>query len=85
MAEPTQSLPDGRPLLNIAAESGSLTWTTALLKFHEDELIDAQDGNDWTRLHYTMDRGHLHIARALVESNRLIKAYDKMAGRLFMQ
>lgn len=77
MADPTQSLSDGRSLLHIAAESGSLTWTTALLKFHEDKLIDAQDGNDWTPLHYAMDREHLHIARALVESHCLIEVYDK--------
>jgi ankyrin repeat protein len=77
MADPTQNLSDGRSLLHIAAESGSLAWTTALLKFNKDALIDARDGNNWTPLHYTIDREHLHIARALVESDCLIEAYDE--------
>jgi ankyrin repeat protein len=76
MVDPTQKLSDGRSLLHIAAESGSLAWTMALLKFNRDTLIDARDGNNWTPLHYAIDREHLHITRALVESNCLIEVYD---------
>lgn len=77
IADPTLSLSDGRSLLHVAAESGSLTWTTALLKIYEDKLIDALDRNKWTPLHYAIDREHLDIARTLVESNCMIEAYDE--------
>jgi len=76
MVDPTQILSNSRSLLHIAAGSGSLAWTTALLNFNRDTLIDARDGNNWTPLHYAIDREHLHISRALVESNCLIEAYD---------
>ncbi|KAF2682172.1 ankyrin [Lentithecium fluviatile CBS 122367] len=77
MADSSKTLADGRSLLHIAAQSGSLVWATALLKFHEDQLVDARDENDWTALHYAVDREHAHIARKLLDSDCLIEAYDK--------
>lgn len=75
-ADPMQKLSDGRTLLHIAAESGSVAWATALLKFHRDQLLNALDENEWTPLHFAMDREHLDVARVLVDSNCLIEVYD---------
>jgi ankyrin repeat protein len=77
MAEPNILLPDGRSLLHVAAQSGSLIWTTTLLEFHEERLIDARDENEWTPLHYSVDKGHTEIARKLISSKCLVKAFDK--------
>jgi ankyrin repeat protein len=77
MADPKILLSNGRSLLHIAAQSGSLIWTTALLEFHEEQLIDARDENDWTPLHYAVDQGHTDIAQKLISSKCLVKAFDK--------
>jgi hypothetical protein len=51
MADPGVLLPDDRSLLHLAAQSGSLIWTTTLLESHAERLIDARDANGWTPLH----------------------------------
>ncbi|KUL83371.1 hypothetical protein ZTR_11270 [Talaromyces verruculosus] len=63
-------LEDGRYLLHVAAQSGSLAWTTSLLKFH-NEMLDMADGNSWTALHYAVDQGHENIVSHLLGENCL--------------
>ncbi|KAN0094142.1 ankyrin [Hyaloscypha variabilis] len=77
IADPEILLPDGRSLLHVAAQSGSLIWTTALLKFHEERLIDTQDENGWTPLHYAVDKGHTKVAQKLISSKCLVNVFDK--------
>jgi ankyrin repeat protein len=75
-ADPSRMLVDGRSLLHVAAESGSLVWVTALLKSHEDWLIDAKDANGWTPLHYAVDGEHPEIVTKLLDSDCQIGIYD---------
>ncbi|KAJ6133492.1 hypothetical protein N7471_008707 [Penicillium samsonianum] len=60
------SLDDGRCLLHVAAQSGSLTWTISLLEFHK-EMLNATDQDSWTPLHYAADRGHENIVSYLLD------------------
>ena len=77
MADPKIILPDERSLLHLAAQSGSLIWTTALLESHEEQLIDAEDNNGWTPLHYAVDQGHPAIALKLISAKCLVNHPDK--------
>lgn len=77
IADPNILLPDGRSLLHVAAQSGSLIWATTLLGFHEERLIDTRDDNEWTPLHYAVDKGHTEVARKLISSKCLVNAFDK--------
>ena len=76
MADPGVLLPDGRSLLHLAAQSGSLIWTITLLESHAERLIDARDANGWTPLHYAVDQTHSKIVLKLILSKCLIKAFD---------
>lgn len=77
IADPNILLPDGRSLLHVAAQSGSLIWATTLLEFHEERLIDTRDENEWTPLHYAVDKGHTQVARKLISSKCFVNAFDK--------
>src|SRR5437667_5772934 len=60
LADPAVLMPDGRSLLHIAAQSGSLAWTSCLIKFHT-HLVNCVDENDWTPLHYAADNVHHEV------------------------
>ncbi|KAF2749094.1 ankyrin [Sporormia fimetaria CBS 119925] len=77
LADPHQFLPDGRSLLHVAAETGSFVWVAELLQCHKEPLLNSQDKNGWTALHYAVDRQRLRVVSVLVEAGCSIVAWDR--------
>ncbi|KAK7431918.1 hypothetical protein QQZ08_001537 [Neonectria magnoliae] len=55
-ADPKITMPDGRGLLHLVAQTGSTLWTSSLIACH-DGLVNAEDQRGWTPLLYAVDGG----------------------------
>ncbi|KAM0232274.1 hypothetical protein ACHAP5_010794 [Fusarium lateritium] len=67
MVSPCVNMPDGRGALHLAAQTGSTTWITSLLKSNPD-AIDSVDDRGWSALLYAVDKGHLDVVKILLAS-----------------
>ncbi|KAI9155641.1 Ankyrin-1 [Paramyrothecium foliicola] len=58
---------EGKSLLHLAAQSGSLPWTTALIAVAK-KLTASKDENDWMPIHFASHNGHAEVVRYLLSS-----------------
>ncbi|KAF4453143.1 hypothetical protein F53441_4140 [Fusarium austroafricanum] len=75
MVSPYVTMPDGRGALHLAAQTGSTTWTSALLKSNPN-TIDKVDDRGWSAMLYAVDRGHLDVVKILLASLACIGIRD---------
>ena len=66
---------DGRSLLHLAAQSGSLDWATSLIQHHRP-LLNSIDMHGWTPLHYAADHGHGTVVQLLLKSGSYVFPRD---------
>lgn len=76
MANPAVTMPDGRGLLHLAAQTGSTVWTSSLLDLHE-HLLDSVDQRGWPPLLYAVDRSHAGIVKMLLSKGACTGIQDK--------
>ncbi|KAF5664496.1 ankyrin protein [Fusarium heterosporum] len=76
MADPSVTMPDGRGPLHLAAQTGSMTWTTALLEAHTS-ILDNVDERGWSPLHFAADRGHSEVVKTLLSKGACRGIRDK--------
>jgi ankyrin repeat protein len=75
MLSPYIAMPDGRGALHLAAQTGSTTWTTSLLKSNPN-AIDSVDDRGWSALLYAVEKGHLDVVKILLASLACIGIRD---------
>ncbi|KAK7425214.1 hypothetical protein QQX98_000129 [Neonectria punicea] len=75
MADPEITMPDGRGLLHLVAQTGSTVWTSSLIACH-DGLINAEDQRGWTPLLYAVDGGLGGVVKKLLSKGAYVGVPD---------
>lgn len=76
IADPNVTMPDGRGLMHLMAQTGSAKWASALLRHHK-ALLNDTDHRGWTPLLYAVDKGFIAVTKMLLQEGAYVAVQDQ--------